>query len=76
MRGHGDPDMGEYKPGDVAVAPIVTVERMAYDKTWEAKDLLVDVCAMATHSRKERAEVRRIITQAQRLLREAKALLP
>jgi hypothetical protein len=76
MRGHGDPDMGEYRPCDVAVAPIVTVERMAYDKVWEAKDLLIDACAMSTHGRKERAEVRRIISQAQRLLREAKALLP
>jgi hypothetical protein len=68
--------MGEYRPADMATEPPITVERMAYDKVWEAKDLLIDACAKSTHGSKERAEVRRIISQAQRLLREAKALLP
>jgi hypothetical protein len=53
--------------------PAVTVERAASDKVWEAKDLLIDVCALALpHNRQE---ARRTISQTQRLLTEAKALL-
>jgi hypothetical protein len=56
-----------------AAEPIITVERMAYDKVWEAKDLLIDICADALpHNRQE---ARRIISAAQWLLTEAKALL-
>jgi hypothetical protein len=49
---------------------------MASDKVWEAKDLLIDAYAMILEtSHIDRAEVKRSISAAQRLLMAAKALL-
>jgi hypothetical protein len=61
---------------DMATEPTITVERMASDKVWEAKGLLMDAYAMILEtSHIDRAEVRRTLSAAQRLLMAAKALL-